>query len=204
MKRALPSRPPSLVGSWTLTLSFIQICDLPAPNSPTNSVMACVSSPFPSNLSRLVDAKLSLWSCFRRSGEYCSGHRLGIFDISHRKKALRWNIGLLVTGEARILLNLSRHGLPHHVDPRVANPRRCTRDRRSLDSDFDSDRGEDRYGTRYSAQPCDIHRSHIHRSPQLWIRGLSIESDPDSHYPQHEATLTVQQSDSLERWACIC
>ncbi len=110
------------------------------------------------------------------------------------------------TGQALIVLALAgaSFGVGFAAVPRVANPRRCTRDRRSLDSDFDSDRGEDRYGTRYSAQPCDIHRSHIHRSLQLWIRGLSIESDPDSHYPQHEATLTVQQSDSLERWACIC
>jgi len=83
--------------------------------------------------------------------EYCSGYRLGIPDTSYRKKALWRNIGLLVTSEAGILLNLSRPGLPHHVDPRVANPRRCTRDRRGLDSDLDRDRGEDRFGIRYSA-----------------------------------------------------
>src|SRR5437660_11539731 len=38
---------------------------------------------------------------------------------------------------------------PHHVDPRVANPRRCTSDRPGLDSDFDSDRGERRCGLGY-------------------------------------------------------
>ena len=102
-------------------------------------------------------------------------NRLGILDISHRKKPLRRKIELLVTGEASILLNLSRPDLPHHVDPRVANPRRCTSDRRGLDSDFDSDRGEERYGIGYSAQPCDIHHSRIHRSPRLWICCLSVE-----------------------------
>jgi hypothetical protein len=51
---------------------------------------------------------------------------------------------------AVVSIALSRPGLPHHVDPRIANPRRCTRDRRGLDSDFDSDRSEDRYGIGYS------------------------------------------------------
>src|SRR5438309_1541851 len=47
---------------------------------------------------------------------------------------------------------------------------------------LDSDRGEDRYGTRCSAQPCDIHRSHIHRFPQLWTVGLSVERNLDIVY----------------------
>ena len=67
---------------------------------------------------------------FRGRCKYCSVNRLGILDISHRKKPLRRKIELLVTGEASILLNLSGPDLPHHVDPRVANPRRCTSDRR--------------------------------------------------------------------------
>ena len=44
-----------------------------------------------------------------------------------------------------------------------------------LDSDFDSDRGEERYGIGYSAQPRDIHHSRIHRSPRLRICCLSVE-----------------------------
>src|SRR5207237_9420450 len=84
-------------------------------------------------------------------------------------------IVLLVTCEASILLSLSRPDLPHHVDPRVAHPRRCTSNRRGLDSHFDSDRSEERYGIGYSAQPCNIHHSRIHRFPRLWICGLSVE-----------------------------
>jgi|SRR5437016_2727622 len=105
-------------------------------------------------------------------------------------------IGLLVTRKARILLKLSRTDIPHYVDPSVSSPRRCTCDRHILDSDFNGDRSEDRSWIGHSAQPCDIHYRHIHRSLQLWIDSLLQRERLDIRYLQPEAAITVQQSDS--------